>query len=212
MKFRHLAFLVAGLVFATACSAQTADGPWQEGTQYQKIDTPQRAGKDGKVEVVEVFSYGCPHCGHYEAAAEDLQKQLPPGVVFRLVPAAFNTAWEPYARAFYAARELGVLKTTHAALFKAKYVDNYPINTMDEIADFYARNGVDKAKFLAAANSAQTTRAMQADMKLIQGWGVEGTPTLVVNGKYRSDKVKDYNDLNAMTLWLAKRELAGAVH
>jgi thiol:disulfide interchange protein DsbA len=206
-RFALIAAAASAMLVATACSAQAPAAPYTEGNQYVKIDAPVRAGKDGKVEVVEVFSYGCIHCAHYEAEAEQLQKDLPKGVVFRAIPAAFNDAWVPYARAYYAARKLGVLPQTHAALFKAIHVDHYPIHSADELADFYARQGVDRAKFLAAYNSDETTRAMAADMKLIQAWQVDGTPTLVINGKYRTANVETYKQMDDMTIWLAKREL-----
>jgi thiol:disulfide interchange protein DsbA len=207
--FKRFALIAAGLVLASACTAQPAATPYVEGTQYVQIASPQRAGKDGKVEVVEVFSYGCIHCAHYEEDAEKLQKALPAGVVFRAIPASFNTAWEPYARAYYAAKKLGVLPQTHAALFKAIHVDHYPIHTMDELADFYAGKGVDRAKFLAIAKSDEVTNQLAADAKLIQAWQVDGTPTLVVNGKYRTAQVESYEQMDDMVVWLAKRELAG---
>ena len=206
-RFALIAAAASALLVATACSAQTPAAPYTEGTQYVKIASPVRAGKDGKVEVVEVFSYGCIHCAHYEADAEQLQKDLPKGVVFRAIPAAFNEAWVPYARAYYAARKLGVLPQTHMALFKAIHVDHYPIHSPDELADFYARQGVDRAKFVAAYNSDETTQQMAADMKLIQAWQVDGTPTLVVNGKYRTASVETYKQMDDMVIWLAKREL-----
>lgn len=206
-RFALVAAAASVLLVATACSAQTPATPYTEGNEYVKIDPAVRAGKDGKVEVVEVFSYGCIHCAHYEADAEQLQKDLPKGVVFRAIPAAFNEAWVPYARAYYAAKKLGVLPQTHAALFKAIHEDHYPIHSADELADFYASKGVDRAKFVAAYNSDETTKAMAADMKLIQAWQVDGTPTLVVNGKYRTGNVKDYKQMDDMAVWLAKREL-----
>jgi thiol:disulfide interchange protein DsbA len=99
---KRLSFLFVGLTLATACSAggadpaKTAAAPAFTDDQYATIATPQRLDpKNGKVEVVEVFSYGCIHCSHYEPKVEELQKQLPKGVVFHAIPAAFNDAWLP---------------------------------------------------------------------------------------------------------------------
>ena len=213
--FKRLSLLFVGLALTAACSARPADdgaATYTEGQQYVATTTPQRLDpKDGKVEVVEVFSYGCIHCAHYESYAEALQKQLPKGVTFRVVPAAFNDAWLPYAQAYYAAQKLGVAQKAHAALFKAIHTDHYPIHTIDELADWYAANyGVDKAKFVALATKDDGIRQrILADGKLIQGWGIDGTPTLVVDGKYRSAQIKDFDELNGVAKYLVNKELKG---
>lgn len=223
--FKRLSLLAIGLAITTACSAGGATDPgttaaaaaaatqatYTEGQQYVPTGQAQRLDpKDGKVEVVEVFSYGCIHCAHYEPKVEELQKSLPKGVVFHAIPAAFNDAWLPFAQAYYAAKSLGVLPQSHAALFKAKFDDHAPLNTIEELADWYAKNySVDKAKFMAVATGAETKARVLADSKLIQGWGVDGTPTIIVNGKYRSASIKDYDELNGVTTFLVDRELKG---
>jgi thiol:disulfide interchange protein DsbA len=211
--FKRLSFLFVGLTLATACSAGPA-GPAADpyAGKYDTIATPQRLDpKDGKVEVVEVFSYGCIHCAHYEPQVEALQKKLPKGVVFHAVPAAFNDAWLPYAQAFYASQKLKVNPAAHAALFKAIHEDHYPIHTIEELADWYAKNyGLDKARFIELATKDDTIRQrILADGKLIQGWGVDGTPSIVVNGKFRPKDFKDFDELNAITLSLVDKELKG---
>jgi thiol:disulfide interchange protein DsbA len=207
--FKRFTLLLTGLLLTTACIAATTDtpDPYTNGNEYVTLPTPVRASKDGKIEVVEVFSYGCVHCAHFEPYAESIQKKLPAGVVFRSVPAVFNAAWEPYARAFYAAQELGALNRTHAALFKAIHEDHYPIRTMDELGDFYARNGVDRAAFMKIAQSDEVSQKIISDTRLIQAWQIEGTPTIVVNGKYVSKNITSFDQLAAMTQWLVKREL-----
>ncbi|GAB3029095.1 MULTISPECIES: thiol:disulfide interchange protein DsbA/DsbL [Oleiagrimonas] len=208
---KRIALLVLGITLASACSAKD-DGSVQaasftNGNEYVTIQQPKRLSSSGKVEVVEVFSYGCVHCAHFAPDAEKLRKSLPKGVQFKLLPASFSPAWEPYARAYYAAKQLGVLKQTHLELFKEKFEERYPINTLDELADFYARQGVDKAKFLQAANSKQTDMAIARGNALIRDWGVDGTPTIVVDGKYRSNHIKSYDQLLKLTHWLVQREL-----
>jgi thiol:disulfide interchange protein DsbA len=207
----HVLTLLGGLLLTTACTAQSgAPAPYTEGSEYVTLPSPhQRYSTDGKVEVVEVFSYGCIHCAHFAPIAEKLRKELPPGVVFKLMPAPFSAEWLPFARAYYAAKQLGVVERTHLALFDAKFAQNYPINSMDELADFYARQGVNRDKFMSIATSDETTAKMKSDLALIQKWGVDGTPSLVVNGKYRVNNVQTPDELAAVALWLAKRELGG---
>jgi protein dithiol oxidoreductase (disulfide-forming) len=224
---KRLSFLVLGMAMATACSAggsgtgTPAGEPaaaataapaasFTEGNEYVATTTPGRYAPKDKVEVVEVFSYGCIHCAHYEEYAEKLQKELPKGVTFHAVPAAFNDAWLPYAQAYYAAKKLNVPAAAHAALFKAIHTDHYPLRTIEELADWYKQYyGVDAAKFVAIATGDEVKQQILADSKLIQGWGIDGTPTLVIDGKYRSNQIKTFDQLNDIAKFLVNRELNG---
>lgn len=203
--------LIGSLLLTSACIAQpsSAAAPYTDGVEYVTLPAPyQRYSNRGKVEIVEVFSYDCIHCAQFAPEAEKMRKELPPGVEFKLMPAPFSAEWLPFARAYYAAKQLGVVDRTHLALFAAKFVDHYPINTLDELGDFYAREGVDRAKFMSIARSNETTEKMKRDLNLIRKWRVDGTPTLVVDGKYRVATVHSYKQTVAVALWLAKRDLA----
>ncbi|HUB91773.1 MAG TPA: thiol:disulfide interchange protein DsbA/DsbL [Dyella sp.] len=206
----RLATLLCGLLLTTACSAASPDiaAPYTDGDQYVTLSAPyQRDSSSGKVEVVEVFSYACIHCAEFSTYADELRKTLPKGVDFKLVPAPFNDSWVPFARAYYAAKKLGVLDRTHDVLFEKKFKEQYPINSMDEIADFYASQGVNRNEFLKIANSPEVDAQIKKDLALIQAWGVDGTPTIVVDGKYRSANVKSFDELVALTQWLVQKEL-----
>lgn len=210
-RFR-LTTLLCGLLLTGACSAAGADAsapaPYTDGNEYVSLPAPyQRASSSGKVEVVEVFSYACIHCAEFSPYVDELRKSLPPGVEFKLVPAPFNDAWVPFARGYYAAKKLGILEQTHDVLFDAKFKEQYPINSMDEIADFYASHGANRAQFMKIANSPEVDAQVKKDLALIQAWGVDGTPTIVVDGKYRSANIKDFPQLLALTQWLVQREL-----
>ncbi|MHC1480854.1 thiol:disulfide interchange protein DsbA/DsbL [Frateuria aurantia] len=214
--FKHLprkwyVGLFAGLLLSTsACSAQSpsAAAPYTDGAEYVTLPQPQRYSPEGKVEVDEVFSYGCIHCAEFASIADKLRRSLPPGVVFKLIPAAFNDAWLPFAQAYYASKQLGLVDRTHLQLFEAKFGEHYPINSLDELADFYARNGANRDEFLRIANSPEVMAKIKHDTALIQQWQVDGTPTLVVDGKYRVNQVDSRQELADVALWLAKRELA----
>ena len=207
----HVLALFGGLLLASACTAQSsASAPYAEGSEYVTLPGPhQRYSKDGKVEVVEVFSYGCIHCAKFAPIAEKLRKQLPAGVEFKLMPAPFSAEWLPFARAYYAAKQLGVVDRTHLQLFAAKFDQHYPISSLDELADFYAREGVNRDDFMRIAKSPETTAKMKRDLDLIRKWQVDGTPTLVIDGKYRVAAVHSLDELSAVAQWLAKRELKG---
>jgi protein dithiol oxidoreductase (disulfide-forming) len=207
----HVLALSIGLLLTSACTAQSsAPAPYTEGSEYVTLPGPhQRYSSEGKVEVVEVFSYGCIHCAQFAPTADKLRKQLPAGVTFKLLPAPFSAEWLPYARAYYAAKQLGVADRTHLQLFADKFGQHYPISSMDELADFYARQGVDRVQFMRIATSAETTAKLKSDLALIQKWQVDGTPSIVVDGKYRVANVHSLDELAAVAQWLAKRELSG---
>jgi thiol:disulfide interchange protein DsbA len=210
-RFR-LTALLCGLMLTSACSAAHPDPnapPFTNGTEYVTLPAPyQRVSDSGKVEVVEVFSYACIHCAEFSPYVDQLRKELPPGVELKLVPAPFNDTWVPFARAYYAAKKLGVLEQTHDLLFDKKFKEQFPINSMDEIANFYVTNaGVNRGQFMVIANSPEVDAQIKKDLALIQTWGVDGTPTIVVDGKYRSASIKDFPQLVALTKWLVQQEL-----
>ena len=166
---------------------------------------------------MEVFSYACPHCAEFVPFFDKLRASFPKDVQVRYMPAIFSPAWEPYARAFYAAKQLGVVSQTHDALFQAMQ-QNYPLNSLDDLAAFYARHGVDGQKFLATANSKQTDAMIAADQALEKSWGIDATPTLVVGhlqsnapdapmiADYRSNEVESYPELAKLGAWMVKQE------
>lgn len=142
----------------------------------------------GKIEVAEVFSYACDHCAHFEAVLGPWKAKLPADVAFAPVAAPMGDRWMPYARAFFAAQALGLADRTHEAVFRALHVDGtLPLNapTAEEIAGFYAGHGASAPRFLAAMASPAVEAQLGHARDFMIRSGVEGTPTLIVNGKYR---------------------------
>jgi protein dithiol oxidoreductase (disulfide-forming) len=235
----RLLLLACGLLLTTACSAHNdsatmsaaatpvsaasvaaartaaTSAHFTKGDQYVVLTPPagQPAPK-GPVVMVEVFSYACPHCAMFASYMDKLRAELPKGVEVRYMPAVFSQAWMPSAQAFYAARQLGVLPQTHDAIFKAQ-LEHYPLNSLQDLADFYSRHGVDRDKFLAAATSATTTRQMATDRHTEIGWGIDATPTLVVGrlagvgedapfvALMKSNNIDSYAQLQQLGLWMA---------
>jgi protein dithiol oxidoreductase (disulfide-forming) len=200
-----------------SAAAAASTGSIVEGTQYVRIAPASgKPAPTGPVVVLEVFSYGCPHCAEFAPYMDKLRAELPKDVEVRYMPAVFSEAWVPYARAFYAAKQLGVLDKTHDALFKAM-LEHYPLNSLEDLADFYARHGANPQQFLADARSDATTSQMAADQKTEMGWGIDATPTLVVGraqstapdapfvAEYRSNKFDDYAELQAIGLRMVQR-------
>jgi len=192
---------------APAAAAPTAK--WEEGKSYFLVDPPQQTATGDKVEVLEVFSYACPHCAHFQPYADQLKASLPAGAVFTYMPAVFNATWEPYARAYYTAESLGVVADTHQALFDALHRDHMPMRTIDDLSAFYAQHGVDKAKFIAASNSFEVESKLQRSSQLVKAYNVDGTPTVIVNGKYRvtGASAGGYPQLIELVDWLVQKEI-----
>jgi thiol:disulfide interchange protein DsbA len=160
-----------------------------------------------------VFSYGCPHCNEFQPIAENIKKALPAGAAFRYLPAGFGReSWAIFARGFYAAEALGILDKTHASLFKAVYTDkkvNGVNPTLDEIAAVYsAAAGVKTDDVLGAASSFAVNTKLKRAEAFIKSTGIDGTPTLVINGKYRLDtrSAGGYPQLQELVKFLVAKE------
>jgi thiol:disulfide interchange protein DsbA len=208
---KRLGLLLAGLVATSTVFAADAPAPtaWEEGKNYFLVDPPQPTASGDKVEVLEVFSYACPHCAHFQPTAEEIRKSLPEGAVFVYMPAVFNPSWEPYARAYYAAESLGVLDKTHQELFDALHRDHQQLRTIDDLSTFYAQHGVDKAKFIATASSFEVESKLQRAAQIVKADGVDGTPSIIVNGKYRVTGVSagGYPQMVQVVDFLVQKEL-----
>ena len=198
------------LLPATTLAAPPPPAPLVEGQDYEVIpDGKPFAPAKGKIEVAEVFGYTCIHCANLEPSLVAWKKTLPRDVQLTPVPAAFGGYWIPYARAFFAAQQLGVQERTHQAVFDALHKTGaLPIQnaSIDEIANFYASQGVDRAKFIAALRGPVVDQQLAKARDWVGGAGVEGTPTLIVNGKYRVTGGRNYSDMLKIADRLVARE------
>lgn len=164
--------------------AQAAD-TFIEGKHYVKLDTPVRTADASKVEVVEMFGYPCPHCNTFEPSLEVWEKKAADDVDFKRVPVVFGRSWEPMARAYYTSELMKTLDKTHKATFNAVHVERRRFRSQDDLAEFYGNLGVDAAKFNKYFNSFAVNAKLKQGDSRVRGYGVEGVPTMVVNGKYR---------------------------
>jgi thiol:disulfide interchange protein DsbA len=215
---------VVALVLAS--NAQAAQS-WTEGTHYARLAPVQRTTVPaGKVEVLEVFSYGCPACNQFEPVMKQLEKGLPSNAQLAFLHASFKPeeSWPMFQRAYYAAQTLGIAERTHQALYDAVWktgelaiVD--PANgrlkrrqpTIEDAAKCYERlAGVKQTTFLAAAGSFGVDVKMRAADAQIEAMRVPGTPCIVVNGKYRvnMDAMRSVDDLIGVVKFLVAKEAA----
>ncbi|WP_313347620.1 thiol:disulfide interchange protein DsbA/DsbL [Stenotrophomonas sp.] len=182
-----------------------------EGDDYEVIATPGPfAPLAGKIEVVEMFGYTCPHCAHFEPQLEAWAKKLPKDVRFTPVPAAFGGPWDSFARGYYAADQLGVAKRSHAAMFDALHEKRtLPMQNIspDELAGFYKDYGVTAEQYTAALKSPAVEQKVIVARDFARRTKVPGTPALVVNGKYLV-KGDSFEDMLRNTDALIARERA----
>lgn len=177
-------FAVLLLVF----SANTAFAAnFQEGESFHRIVPAQPTSTEGKIEVVELFSYACSHCHRFEPHIERWLKTLSDDVVFVRMPAIFNDRLEMYARAFYAAEALGELDKLHQPFFDAIHLQKRAMNNQASIIALAAENGIDQAAFEKAFRSFSVDSKVRRAKELGRRYAITSTPSMVVNGKYRSD-------------------------
>ncbi len=143
----------------------------------------------GKIEVVEVFGYTCPHCAEFEPLVNAWKAKLPADVQFTLVAAPFGGYWMPYAKAFYTAEAMGLVDRTHDAMFRAIHIEHslpvQPLPAPEQIAAFYAQYGANPQQFVSTMASFTVNAKLKRAEQFLTRSGVDSTPTLVVDGKYR---------------------------
>ena len=180
----RLLALIGMMLLAPLALAQTVE-PYSPGKGYELIDPPQPTSTGSKVEVIEVFSYGCIHCAHFQPNVEAWKKKMPPNVVFSLLPGSINPYFALMSRVYYTAEALGVAEASHAAMFKAIFDEKRKMETVEQIADFYKPYGVKPEDFIAASSSFAVNTKLKRGDEMVKRYGVDGTPTFIVNGKYR---------------------------
>ncbi|WP_249678603.1 thiol:disulfide interchange protein DsbA/DsbL [Pseudomonas abieticivorans] len=177
--------LVAASLFGI--TAQAADVPLEAGKQYVELSSAVPVSEPGKIEVVELFWYGCPHCYAFEPTINPWIEKLPSDVHFVRIPAMFGGIWDVHGQMFVTLEAMGVEHKVHTAVFDAIHKEHKMFKTPEEMADFLVTQGVDKNKFLETYNSFAVAGMVKKDKALAQAYQVSGVPTMIVNGKYRFD-------------------------
>jgi len=178
----------AGAAFAlvAAAGARAQGGPTPvEGKDFVRLPVAAPVvAPAGKIEVVEFFSYGCPHCYAFEPLLEPWLKKQPEDVAFRRVPAAFNAAWEGLAKIFYALESTGQVEAMHKRIFAAIHVQRQKLDKEADIAAFVKSAGGDDAKFLDAYKSFGVATKLRQGKQLAEAYKIDGVPTLGIHGRW----------------------------
>lgn len=173
------------LLGAAGAQAQTLD--IQAGKQYVELKNPVPVSKPGKIEVVELFWYGCGHCYQFESSINPWAEKLPEDVNFVRIPALFGGMWNVHGQLFVTLEAMKADHTVHAAVFDGIHKQGRKLATPEEMADYLVGHGIEREAFLKTFNSFGVKSQLEKAKKLGMAYQISGVPVLIVNGKYRFD-------------------------
>ncbi len=181
MPNRMIAFLLALFLPFSVSAAE-----FEAGKDYLTIRPAQPTNNPARIEVVEMFWYGCPHCFQLEPLIEEWAAKLPDDVNFLRVPAVLSPRWELLAKAWYTAELLGVTDRIHKALFDEIHVKRKRINSESALRSFFVQQGVKGEDFDNTFNSFGVAAKVNRARQLTRSYGIRGVPSMIVEGRYRT--------------------------
>ncbi len=184
MKRRKFNLLVT-VCALTGASGIHAEGFDIEGKYDRIVPNQPTETPEGVIEVVDVFGYRCPHCFSFLPVLDEFERQIPADVQVRHMPVIFRKDWEVPARAFYTAELLGVTEKMHRPIFEALHVDKRSMDGVGSWRQLFVDHGVSAEDFDKTFKSFAVESGMRKSRVMQGRYGVSGTPSLIVNGKYR---------------------------
>ncbi len=211
----RLAVLLLAFAISAAASAQITPGK-----DYRVINPPQPTDSGKRVEVLEFFWYGCPHCNALQPPLRVWLRQKPADVDFKRVPAVFDNSWVPLTWAYYALDAMGVVDKLHYDLFTAIHEQKLRLSDTAVLFDWVAKHGVDRQKFIDTYNSFGVKNRGARSIEMTRNYDIPGTPALTVDGKYlvapsmilKPDNTVDYEryfQVVNQVIAMARKERAG---
>lgn len=182
MKIVKFVFAALAIGAFLLPAAQAADPV--EGRNFHRLQMPQPTEANGKVEVIEFFWYGCPHCAKLEPMLEGWVKRLPADVSFRKVPAILSDRWAPGARLYYTLEAMNLLDKLNDAVFDAMINQRIDLGNENVLFDWIAKKGVDRKAFADTYKSFSVQAKVRQAAEMTQEYGFSGVPALVIGGKY----------------------------
>ena len=177
---QKLVLPLAAMLVAVAANAQVP----QEGKQFLRLTTPQPVETGKRIEVLEFFSYGCPHCGDFEPMLQGWLKTAPADVQFRRVPVMFQDRWVPLAKEYFTLEALGEDARLSPMLFSAIHKDGLPAWQEKAFFDWAQSKGVDRKKVEDMFNSFAIAGKVNRARSQAQAYNVQSVPLIIVDGKY----------------------------
>jgi thiol:disulfide interchange protein DsbA len=184
--------MLAWFAATAACAADLV-----EGREYARLKNPQPVETGKKIEVIEFFSYGCPHCSDLEPILQAWMQKLPPDVQFRRVPVIFQQRWEALARIYYTLDAMGDEGRLSPEVFKAVHVNGLPLYQDKAFFDWAAGHGLDRARVADVYGSFAVSSRFNRAKALAQVYNIQSVPTMIVDGKFMTstDKVGSHEKL-----------------
>jgi len=192
MRYARNRWLVQALGAIVAMMiAATVRADLVEGKEYSRMKVPHAVESGKKIEVIEFFSYGCPHCNDLEPYLQTWFKTIPPDVQFRRVPVMFQDRWKGLGKVYYTLEAMGEDVRLSPEVFKAVHVTGTPLYQDKAFFDWAASKGLDRAKVIETYNSFGVDSKLKREMVVAQEYNVQAVPTVVVDGKFvtLSDRV-----------------------
>jgi thiol:disulfide interchange protein DsbA len=182
-----------------ALLAGSASAQLVEGKNYYRMKSPQPTETGKKIEVIEFFSYGCPHCAELEPYLDGWLAKLPPDVQFRRIPVMFQERWIPLAKIYYTLEALGEEEKLSPDLFKALHGSGLPLWNDKVFFDWAAQKGLDRKKVEDVWGSFTIAGKMNRARQLAQAYDIQAVPTIIVDGKFvtSSDRAGNHASLPA---------------
>jgi protein dithiol oxidoreductase (disulfide-forming) len=171
-------------VAALCCATAVFGIDLQEGVNYKRLPTPQPVESGNKIEVIEFFSFACPHCSHFEPVLESWVKKLPNDVQFRRVPALFQSGWVELAKVYYTLDTLGQGEKLADSVFHAIHEEKLQLMQDTVFFDWAAKKGLDRQKVADIYSSFTVSSKVQRARSQAQAYRLEGVPAMAIDGKY----------------------------
>lgn len=208
MRFHII--LIGCLILLTSAALAQAAAPlrFQEGVDYELVSPAQPTADPARIEVVEAFWYGCPHCYRFQPTIDRWLLTKPDSVSYVRLPAVLNESWVLHTQAYYTAEALGVTDKIHAELFHAIHRDKRRFDTEQALMEFFAARGVSEDQFRNTFHSFAVDSKVQRARQLTRRYGIEGTPSVIINGKYRTSPsmTRSYDRLIDVINYLVAQE------
>jgi thiol:disulfide interchange protein DsbA len=180
---RALFAIPAGFLLSPWAETAYAQQRARQNYEYRAIG-PQPVATGERIEIIEFFWYGCPYCNALQPSLEGWLKRKPPDVELRRIPAVFRQSWVPHARVFYTLDALGELDRLHQDVYRTYHVEHERLDSTNGTADWAARRGIDRARWIATFESSDMQRKVDQAISATRAYAIEGTPSLVVDGRY----------------------------
>lgn len=199
MNFLKQTFAMLFILLSTQAYAESIVGH-----EYKLVKPPQQTSSGDKIEVLDFFFYGCGHCYSMHPNLTAWEKTLPKDVDLVLVPTVFNPSWEAMANTYYALEVLGLNHKLHNDLYEIWNVQKKALTTEADIIDVLSKRGVDSKKFSDAYHSFGVKSKVTRSKQMSQAYGIRGTPTVIIDGKYLITGLQPADSINVMNALIDK--------